>query len=357
MPRSGVNGTYTLPPNTDNQQPNTVIRSAMFNAAMNDVQQTFNTPQPVAFGGTGVVDLKLPDSEFGIRNSTDTSKLATISAANISASTTRTYDLPDANGTVGLVSDIRGQIYGLTLSNNVTDATNDINIAAGSAVDSTGAVSMLLASGYTKRLDAAWAVGTGNGGRMSAAAIADTTYHVFLIRRPDTGVVDVGFDTSPTAPTLPANYTQFRRIGSIIRESGAIVGFLQFGDKFLRTSLFVFTSALNPGTSPFNVTLGVPEGLNFSVLLQVGSVTTNATPDSRGIIYFSGAPSSPGVAQYNFGSTNLSASGAANPQSWNELEVTCATNARVTAKLQTSGAASQLIVNTVGWVDTRGKNS
>lgn len=53
MPRSGINGTFTLPPNTDNQQPNTPISSAMFNAFADDVEQTYNTPQPIAYGGTG----------------------------------------------------------------------------------------------------------------------------------------------------------------------------------------------------------------------------------------------------------------------------------------------------------------
>lgn len=53
MPRSGVNGTYSLPPNTNNQAPNTPISSSMFNAFASDVQQTFNDPTPEAYGGTG----------------------------------------------------------------------------------------------------------------------------------------------------------------------------------------------------------------------------------------------------------------------------------------------------------------
>lgn len=53
MPRSGIIGTYSLPPNTNNQAPNTPISSSMFNAFASDVQQTFNDPTPVAYGGTG----------------------------------------------------------------------------------------------------------------------------------------------------------------------------------------------------------------------------------------------------------------------------------------------------------------
>lgn len=53
MPRSGINGTYNLPPNTDNQVPNTPISSSMFNAFADDVEQTNNTVVPEAYGGTG----------------------------------------------------------------------------------------------------------------------------------------------------------------------------------------------------------------------------------------------------------------------------------------------------------------
>lgn len=61
MPRTGPNGEYTLPPNTNNQQSNTTIRSAMFNGFATDVQQALNTEWPsnllpvvpVDKGGTG----------------------------------------------------------------------------------------------------------------------------------------------------------------------------------------------------------------------------------------------------------------------------------------------------------------
>lgn len=130
-----------------------------------------------------------------------------------------------------LITAFAGTLWGLTLSNNGTDAANDIDIAAGIAIDSTNAVLMRLASSLTKRLDAAWAVGSGNGGR-DTGSIADGTWHVHLIKRPDTGVVDVLFSLSATAPTLPTNYTVFRCIGPILRVSSAIKAFTQIGDYF-----------------------------------------------------------------------------------------------------------------------------
>jgi len=84
---------------------------------------------------------------------------------------------------------------------------------------------MVLSSAITKRLDAAWAVGSGNGG-LDTGTIANTTYHVWLIQRSDTGVVDALFSTSLTSPTMPTNYDRKRRIGIIVRSAGAILPFL-----------------------------------------------------------------------------------------------------------------------------------
>lgn len=113
----------------------------------------------------------------------------------------------------------RGQINGLALTNNGSDATNDIDIASGSAgSDGTTPVLMTLASALTKRLDASWAVGTGNGG-LDTGAVSNATYYVWLIQRSDTGVVDALFSLSSSSPTMPSNYDRKRRIGSFARLS------------------------------------------------------------------------------------------------------------------------------------------
>src|SRR3990167_5325176 len=159
------------------------------------------------------------------------------------------------------------ELTGLTLSNNVADATNDIDMAVGAAASDNAAIAdrVLLSrtSVITKQLDAAWVVGTNQGGRMSAAAIANTTYFVFLIMRPDTGVVDMGFDVSPTAPTMPTNYTYRRRIGAIIRSAGAILAFTQDADLFQLSSPVADVSFVaNPGAAAVTRTLTVPVGIN-----------------------------------------------------------------------------------------------
>jgi hypothetical protein len=116
-------------------------------------------------------------------------------------------------------------ITGLTYANNGSDATNDIDIAVGSCRDSTNSDNLLLTAALTKRLDASWAVGTNQGGILSGAA-ANVDYYIWLIKRPDTGVVDVGFETTANAtPTLPTDYTKYRLIGWFKRVGGTIVAF------------------------------------------------------------------------------------------------------------------------------------
>lgn len=325
----------------------------MFNAFADDVAQTFNTVQPIVYGGTGSNDLKLTDTDFGIKDNGDPTKIGQFNASNLPTATTRTYDLPYYSGTLGLVSDIRGQIYGLTLSNNVTDATNDIDIAAGAAVDSTGTVSMLLASAYTKRLDAAWAVGTNQGGRMSAAAIANTTYHVFLIRRPDTGVVDVGFDVSPTAPTLPTNYTQFRRIGSIVRAAGTIVAFKQFGNEFTLDVPVFFDSGTNPGVGSVLVTLpNIPSGIR--VLATLAYYIFDSSAANYTYMLISDPATSVTAASVNaFSVSTPSNTGNVVGSSRSSFRTNGGSQVRVGIDFSDAGVSYRLVV--VGWVDDLGR--
>jgi hypothetical protein len=130
----------------------------------------------------------------------------------------------------------RGAIHGLRISNNGTDALNDIDIAVGSCRDSTDVDDMHLLAALTKRLDATWAVGTGNGGLDTGAEAASTLYAVWLIKRSDTGVVDALFSTSFTAPTMPGSYDRKRLIGAVYNDgSSNLLAFTQSGDYFRYT--------------------------------------------------------------------------------------------------------------------------
>jgi hypothetical protein len=137
------------------------------------------------------------------------------------------YDASAAAAKKVLVQDIPlppAHISGLGYSNNAADATNDIDIAAGSARDATDTVNLILGSALTKQSDVAWAVGT-NAGGLDAGAVGNSDYYIWLIKRSDTGVVDVLFSLSPTAPTMPTSYDYGRLIGWFKRVGGSIVAF------------------------------------------------------------------------------------------------------------------------------------
>lgn len=120
----------------------------------------------------------------------------------------------------------RGYISGLTLSNNGTDGEHDIDIAVGECRDSSDAFDMTLASTMTKRIDAAWAAGSGEGGLFTGTVANATWYHVFLIRKISDGSIDAGFDTSVTAGNIPTGYAAYRYLGSVLTNGSAnIIGF------------------------------------------------------------------------------------------------------------------------------------
>lgn len=108
---------------------------------------------------------------------------------------------------------------GLVQSNAAVDLVNDIQITKGQATDLSTNVSLILPASIVKRLDAVWAVGTNQGG-LDTGVVANADYYLWLIKRIDTGVVDVLFSLSSTAPTMPANYTAKRLIGWVQRQGG-----------------------------------------------------------------------------------------------------------------------------------------
>jgi hypothetical protein len=169
----------------------------------------------------------------------------------------------------------RGHLFGLTLSNNGTDPTNDIDVAAGEAVDNSDGELMVLSSSMTKQLDAAWAAGSNAGGR-DTGAIADGWWAVWLIKNLATGVVDVLFSLSATSPTMPTGYTKKRRIGWIRRSSGAILAFKQTGDRLLWKAMIQDRAPAAPGgTARTAMTLSAPPD-SIAVVAVVATAASGA---------------------------------------------------------------------------------
>jgi hypothetical protein len=121
-----------------------------------------------------------------------------------------------AGATMDLPAIVSSQLQGLLTT---WVSTTSFSVGTGSVGDSTFVNSLTLLATTTKTT-ASWAVGSGNGGLDTGAIAASTWYAVYLIKRTDTNVVDVIYSTSGTSPTLPANYTLFRRI-AWVRTNGS----------------------------------------------------------------------------------------------------------------------------------------
>lgn len=234
-------------------------------------------------------------------------------------------------------------LNGLTLSNNTTDPTNDIDIAAGSCVSDDGLVVMTLAAGITKRLDAGWTVGTNQGG-LDTGTIANTTYHVWVINRTDTNVTDVLFSASATSPTMPASYTKKKCIGSIIRQSAAIVLFDQFDDEFiLRSPPSLDISDAATGTTAKTATLvNSPVGVAVKVYMNL-LIASNGT-----YVYVSSLASTDLAPSTS--ATPLASLGSGGANATNNIEVWTNTAAQIRYRTNINDTLRGTVI---GWKDPR----
>lgn len=245
------------------------------------------------------------------------------------------------------VSLAAGHLYGFTLSNSVADAANDIDIAVGSCLDSTNAKFIELTGALTKRLDANWAVGTNQGGLDTGSASGVNTYHVHAIFNPTTSTVDILFSLSPTAPTLPTDYTYFRRIGAVIRGLASIRAFSQRGDEFLIDDPQLDIGVSNQGTSAVSRGLPVPTGIQVDALLRVrGSNASGWVLLVSPLDVTDTAPSISSAPLQDIGGT----AGVADRAT---LRVRTNTSGQV--RTRSSIASTELQISTFGWIDTRGK--
>lgn len=248
---------------------------------------------------------------------------------------------------------LTGHLAGLGLGNNAVDSDHDIDVAVGSAADSTGAVYMVLASSMTKRIDASHADGTGNGGMCSGASLGNNSwYHVFLIAKTD-GTVDICFDDNAICTNLPAAYSYFRRIGSVKTDGSAnIVGFTQYGDLFLWDDPPLDVDGETTGTvdtTAANYTLTVPTGVQVLARFTAAARKTAALPE----VYIS-SPSQnneePSPSAAPLWSVRPPSSGGLG--GW-PLEILTNTSAQVRARSNLASHWFSIVTN--GWVDNRGK--
>lgn len=168
------------------------------------------------------------------------------------------------------------------LSNNGSDPDHDIDFSEGviSFSDNSGKAYM---PAITKRADAAWASGTGNGGMADSESLPATgTLHCFELTNDDGTLTDAGFSsTDSTGATLlastavvAAGLTKVKRVGSL-RTNGSnnILGFnmkktAESQASFTFDSSIVAFSGATPSTTPVDLTLQIPSGLQMGAILS-----------------------------------------------------------------------------------------
>ena len=174
----------------------------------------------------------------------------------------------------------------ITIANNATDPNNDIDFSAGNFQFSDGS-GQAVATAMTKRLDATWAAGSGNGGLLNGTAVPkaiNSTYHCFAIYNPTTGVEDSAFlrGISGTAPdptsVLPSGFTKFDRRGSITTDgSGNIRPFTQLNiNEFYYASDISETSSIGTPNTNNLLPITTPLGISTKAMITARLIATTS---------------------------------------------------------------------------------
>lgn len=162
-----------------------------------------------------------------------------------------------------------------------------------------------------------------------------------------------GVHTGLPGPLLPANYTKFRRIGSILRESAAIVPFVQVGDKFVRSVPVMDINATAPGTAAVTRTISVPTGIPVEAIVSfyaINSVGANSAVLVTALSQADTAPTTSGALSFLHGAgANAAVSG--------ELRVITNASAQFRSRHSASDANEGIRLVTTGWIDTRGRGA
>ena len=189
---------------------------------------------------------------------------------------------PTSSVLSGYAQATNGAVSGYIVSNDVTNPNTTLNISAGNCRDSTNSRNIPRGAGLIKNLFAVWAAGTNQGGRdVATAPAAGETWHVHAILNGTSGVTDVLFSKSPTAPTLPSGYTHFRRILSVVLDSSAnIKGFVQTGSYVqLKVRNAEFAGTSNGVAAGTLRNMEVPTGLKLRLDVYYQSTSVGGTID------------------------------------------------------------------------------
>ncbi|EJN15681.1 hypothetical protein PMI42_00698 [Bradyrhizobium sp. YR681] len=244
------------------------------------------------------------------------------------------------------VASIANHIGGLTLSTAVASST--VTIAVGAATDSGNVDLMKLTSALNKHTGS-WAVGHNSGGLDTGTIAVSSWYHVYLIKRPDTGVVDAcitatfGTGCAAGVGNIPAAYTEKRWLGGIKTDaSNNWTRFYQIGDEFIWDvpAPDVNLTATTPNA---NYALSVPPGVSV-----MAHVEMNFRSSSTGAFVVVHSPlgnsQTPGTPSGNVTASVI----VANIDSYSVVNVLTDTSRQIHATGNGVGS-NNFVLTTTGW--------
>lgn len=162
-------------------------------------------------------------------------------------------------------------IGGLVASNDQATPNTIIDTSAGAATSDDNTTLMKI-SAFTKTTGS-WTVGAGNGCLDTGTVANSTWYHMFLVERTDTGIVDELCSTNASFPTMPTNYSKKRYAYSFLTDSSAhIVAFKATpnGDTFYWTTpVLGFNDTGVTTTATLETLSGIPTGVKVHPICRV----------------------------------------------------------------------------------------
>ena len=231
----------------------------------------------------------------------------------------------------------------ITIANNSSDSEHDIDFSAG-VINFDDGTGQAVATALTKKLDASWAAGTGQGGLDTGSVSAHNTYHCFAIYNPTTQTSDFLFSLS-LSPTLPSGYTKKRRVGSILTNASSnIISFRQDGNRFTIAGVTELAQT-SVSTTFANLSISVPAGLNVGALVTfIATFPNSSTTNMEYFTIDSGIATGRQVLSTDRDNGNSAGDS-------NSDVVISSTNKQIQYRANAVTSACQLTIICYGWID------
>jgi len=228
----------------------------------------------------------------------------------------------------------------ITISNNATDANNDIDFSAGNAPLDDNSGQVLLSSTLVKRLDASWVAGTNQGGLFSGTKANSTRYYEFVITNGT--ITDAGHDISPTGANIPAGYKGSYRGMILTDSSGNILAFDQLENNYFE---FITPILEGSGTTPLTRT-PLPVSAPKNVIVKINATLTSVATSGVNHLYLTDLNKTDNSVIKLYANINF----------WNAGEFTVKTNSSSQIGVKGNGSSGTYAIHTIGFFDTNIKN-